>query len=255
MLHGKQFVKRQVFTLGLCLRLTVGTDEAGYFQFSKRQHLITTNSPSSTLTISCTFFCSLSLLASLSLPLPHSRNGSVSLSQILSLSLSLAHSLSIAVASSVASPFNFFSSSNSVVSPTEGEASDSSKKIYRVNFCFKRFDHFRQIQPKVAERYKNVTSNFFLHQEKSDIFSPLEKNLLSKAAVVQFRVFFLIASFEVTFLPDSKIQFSSQSWRIEDRNSKKKFWQVIESNFKFVVAWNKLWLASLWPRLGGIVPQ
>ena len=95
MLHGKQIVKRQVFTLGLCLRLSVETDEAGYFQFSKRQHLITTNSPSSTLTISCTFFCSLSLLASLSLPLPHSRNGSVSLSQILSLSrpLSLSPSL------------------------------------------------------------------------------------------------------------------------------------------------------------------
>ena len=98
LLHGKQIVKRQVFTFGfLCLRLTVGTDEAGYFQFSKRQHLITTNSPSSTLTISCTFFCSLSLLASLSLPLPHSRNGSVSLSQILSLSRPLSLSLSLSL--------------------------------------------------------------------------------------------------------------------------------------------------------------
>ena len=148
----------------------MGTDEAGYFQFSKRQHLITTNSPSSTLTISCTFCCSLSLLASLSLPLPHSRNGSVSLSQILSLSLSRPLSLYRCRFVSRVSVQLFFSSSNSVVSPTEGEASDSSKKIYRVNFCFKRFDHFRQIQPKVAERFKNVTSNFFLHQEKSDIF-------------------------------------------------------------------------------------
>ena len=200
------------------------------------------------------FLLSLSPRFSLSPSPPFSQWLCLPLSDSLSLSPSL--SLSIAVASSVASPFNFFLSSNSVVSPTEGEASDSSKKIYRVNFCFKRFDHFRQIQPKVAERYKNVTSNFFLHQEKKwHFFSPLEKKLAFESCCCSVPSFFLIASFEVIFLPDSKIQFSSQSWRIEDRNSKKKFWQVIESNFKFVVAWNKLWLTSLWPGLGGKVPQ
>ena len=117
----------------------------------------------------------------------------------------------------------------------------------------------RSLSPNPTESRRKVQKcdfEFFsTSRKKVTFFTPLEKNFLSKAAVVQFRVFFLIASFEVIFLPDSKIQFSSQSWRIEDRNSKKKFWQVIESNFKFVVAWNKLWLASLWPRLGGKVHQ
>ena len=256
-LHGKQIVKRQVFTFGfLCLRLTVGTDEAGYFQFSKRQNLITTNSPSSTLTISCTFCCSLSLYSLLSLSLSPILAMALSPSLRFSLSLSLSPTLSLSLSlrqSRLRSTF-FHPATVWSVQP-KGRPQIPLKNLSR-KFLLQAV---RSLSPNSTESRRKVQKcdfEFFsTSRKKWHFFLLSKKNLLSKAAVVQFRVFFLIASFEVIFLPDSKIQFSSQSWRIEDRNSRKKFWQVIKSNFKFVVAWNKLWLTSLWPGLSGKVPQ